>query len=144
MSPEEFAQRLRGASRRIESASFREALDELVEPIREEFQDNFQRAEDDAGVSWPARSEGEHPLLRLTFAMFRAVAGDDGTLERVGDRSLELGVDGNKIPYAYKHQKGIGVRRRKYLYLNQSARRRTRAVLIRFARPIVVRALTQN
>lgn len=66
-----------------------------------------------AYAAWKEENFPGRPILVLTGALrSAAVDGGPGSLERIQPRLLEVGVDGEAIPYARAHQAGEGVPQR--------------------------------
>lgn len=130
MSPEEFQQLLNRTADTCESGDVSFALRGTVPAFHNGFGGNFVRREDPQGITWAPhapltiRLYGIHPLLILSGAMMAAAAdeGSPGNITRVADggRTLELGISGGEIPYAWQHQAGTDrIPRREFLYASE-------------------------
>lgn len=124
----EFVDMLGGVERRLESADFRKALRAAGEQFAEEVAGNFERQEDSDGAPWKPHApltialHGVHPLLRLTYAMYRAGTNLDNaaSVVLIEDRKITVGIDGNEIPYANRQDQGGGnIPAREFFYLNE-------------------------
>lgn len=127
MQMDEFLDMLGGAADRLAKADFRPALRAAGDQFGQEVATNFLREEDSEGNPWKPHApltialHGEHPLLRLTYAMHRAATDLNAAaaLSLVEDRKITMGIDGSEIPYAWKQNEGAGrIPAREFFYLN--------------------------
>jgi hypothetical protein len=127
MKMDEFLTMLATASDRLDKADFRPALRAAGEQFSDEVAGNFLREEDSDGNPWAPHApltialHGVHPLLRLSYAMYRAATDLDAAtaLQLLEDRKITIGIDGNQIPYAWKQDEGAGrIPAREFFYLS--------------------------
>lgn len=88
-------------------------LRDCVPVVRQSVRDNFTSSATPEGLDWPARNEiGDgHPLLMDTGKLMQAAVGSGaGAMTEILDRSMQVGVDGDIVPYAAIHNYG-GVKR---------------------------------
>lgn len=146
MNVDQFLTMLDTAGDRLERASFKEPLDKAGEQFSQEVAGNFERQEDSRGELWKPHApltikiHGEHPLLRLSYDMYRAATdlSNAAAIKRVEDRSITLGIDGTEIPYASRQDQGGGrVPQREFFYLNAESIDRVGEVLEDAAQPII-------
>lgn len=127
MQMDEFLEMLGGAADRLDNADLRPALRAAGNQFGDEVAGNFQRQEDSSGNPWAPHApltialHGVHPLLRLSYAMYRAATDLDAAaaVSLLEDRKITIGIDGNEIPYAWKQDEGAGrIPAREFFYLN--------------------------
>jgi phage gpG-like protein len=117
---EEFAAHVKSVGDRLEHSSANEALADCRLPLIENVARNFASASSPDGTAWPPRKDNKkHPLLRLSLVLMNAATGSGaGHVDKIGERSLSLGVSKAAIPYAGVHQYGYALKnipRRSYL-----------------------------
>lgn len=135
MLAEEFATMLEALPQRLESANYREPLEQTSMEIRESIGQNYIRMEDRHGRKWKPRKakkrygqkEHEHPLLRLTWAMWEASVGGENSFEILDTNHMEFGIRGDGVPYASIQNDGFSdqhmkIPAREYFYLHRNDR----------------------
>lgn len=133
MSPEEFASKIRSLPQTQSKDDLVDAKDEVAALFRREQKANFGRMEDSDGNPWPPRKGNPpNPPLYLTGKMYGAATtlGAPGNITEVEHRELTLGIDSGEVPYASKHQFGMGrIPRRQFFYLRKDRLKRARLIL---------------
>jgi len=78
----------------------------------------------DAYKAWKDERFPGMPILQRTGAMFNALTtvGARGNVSRIGARVMEVGIDGEEIPYAEAHALGLGVPVRRPVEITGSLR----------------------
>lgn len=123
----EFVSMLESAPSRLAQANFSEVLTDAGKQFGVEIAGNFARNEDSTGVTWKPHApltialHGVHPLLRLSYAMYRAATDLEAAAATslVEERQITMGIDGSEIPYAWKQNEGAGrIPKREFFYLN--------------------------
>lgn len=62
------------------------------------------------------RRKGHDTILRETDRLFTAATGGRGSIERIRNRSYQLGIDKNAVPYAEYHETPFGTRPARPIY----------------------------
>jgi len=129
VTPEEVAGQIEQAIEAPERGPMGEALLEAAPAFCDAIERNFAAAVDEGGMPWPAHAPltvalyGPHPLLILSGKMLAAATekAAPGHVERLADdgRTLEMGIDGGVIDYAWQHQRGTErIPRRQFIYVD--------------------------
>ncbi len=130
MLAEEFADLMESAPAELARVSYRDVLEQLSYEVAERIGENYVRAEDSSGNPWPPHApltvklHGEHPLLKLSHAMYAATINPDdpNAKKLLDDREVIIGIDGNELPYAKSQNEGEGrIPRREFYYLRDEA-----------------------
>jgi hypothetical protein len=126
LTSEEFINLLEAMPGRIRQMNNAPAIESAVDEVFASVDKNFFRQTDEDGNLWPPRKDNlPHPLLILTTTMKEAASGGLGSLVKYGRSSVEMGVRGDYVPYAWRHQNGDeGMPRRQYFYLHEEERPR--------------------
>ncbi len=94
----------------LEQDEFLEPLEEIYSLTMMTVQDNFDGTSTAEGRPWPFRKDDlPHPLLNKSGALMAAATGHgSGHIKRIGDKTLETGVDSTDggIIYALRQQHG--------------------------------------
>lgn len=137
---------LESAPRRLAQANFAPVLKDAGKQFGVEVAGNFDRNEGSDGVTWKPHApltiklHGVHPLLRLSYAMYRAATDLEAAAATslVEQRQITMGIDGNEIPYAWKQNEGFGrIPKREFYYLNGDSVERVGEVIEESALPII-------
>jgi hypothetical protein len=133
MSPEDFLQLLAEVPAKLDAMPMRDPLKQASYEVGEQVGQNFQRQVGADGSPWPSHApmtvalHGEHPLLKLTYAMYDAATDPDDPSGKLllEDRQITFGIDGTEIPYAQlQNEGGAGesgnrIPQREFFYLTE-------------------------
>lgn len=123
-SPQQWARELRRWGANMEHQSHSRFLRAMAPIIREDFAAHFRNTEAPYG-KWPPRKDNlPHPLLILSGDMYRAATqeGAPGNITGVGDRELQMGVDGSVVNYTAFQQDGTRyIPARPFIWLSDEA-----------------------
>ena len=108
---EQIEQDLARTATRLASQSLEPAMQAMLPPLRQGFQENFQRTQSSTGEMWPDRKEeGDgHPLLqdpKDPYDLYGAMQGGTGKIEEVAEREMTVGVDSESQRNAGVHNFG--------------------------------------
>ena len=148
MDLRDFIAELQAAPSRIERLDCRDALLPAADQFGQEIDGNFRREQDSNGADWLPHSpvtialHGEHPLLRLSYAMYSAAVDyrNPASYHELSSQAITIGIDGNDIPYANRQDQGGGnVPQREYFYLNEDSQEIVRQVIDEALFPLIER-----
>lgn len=112
-----------------------DVIDEIRHVMRQNFEEIFDRQEDEFGTAWPPHSPatvammGPHPLLIWTEALIGSVTGRNSFgFDEYGDDHYVLTTT---VPYAAYHQHGTSrMPARPFFYLSEPTRERIQGIVI--------------
>lgn len=120
---EELLAELEATERAVDAGDMTPALNSAHRDLTEGFRTNIEsRQAGSDETPWPPRKDTKpHPLLILSEALLQSVSNEHGAghVKQIedGGRTLQVGIDGNIIPYAATQNFGGGsVPPREYLY----------------------------
>jgi hypothetical protein len=138
MDLRDLGRHFREAYSELESADYSEPLLESGKQFGKEVSGNFDRNEDFNGQPWKPHApltiklHGEHPLLRLTYAMFNAAIDLQNSAAKytLENNVITIGIDANQIPYANAQNEGFErIPQREFFYLNEDGQKAVGKVL---------------
>lgn len=120
---------------RIDAFDASEAWPEVEKVLLVGVGDNFAAMKGSDGSPWPPRKDSsEHPLLRLTRAMYGAATepGAAGHISASSAEALKTGIDIEAIKYARAQNKGYAPRNlppREFMYVGDETVEKIQLIL---------------